>query len=69
VESVLKRPIAHQVVNDYRSATSALNSGTPFMATKPDSALGRDVLELARMVDQHAPEAAELRQLELLPVR
>jgi pilus assembly protein CpaE len=69
VESVLKRPIAHQVVNDYRSAISALNSGTPFMANKPDSALAKDVLELARMVDQLAPEAAELRQLELLPVR
>lgn len=69
VESVLKRQIAHQVVNDYRSAISALNSGTPFMANRPDSALGKDVLELARMVDQQAPEAVELRQLELLPVR
>ncbi|MEP7159213.1 MAG: response regulator [Chloroflexota bacterium] len=69
VESVLKRPIAHQVVNDYRSAISALNSGTPFMSNKPDSALGKDVLELARMVDQQAPQAEELRQLELMPVR
>jgi pilus assembly protein CpaE len=69
VESVLKRQIAHQVVNDYRSAISALNSGTPFMANRPDSALGKDVLELARMVDQQAPEAEQLRQLELMPVR
>src|SRR5687768_6482887 len=41
VESVLKRPIEHQVVNDYRSAISALNSGTPFMAKRPDSALAK----------------------------
>jgi pilus assembly protein CpaE len=69
VESVLKRPIAHQIVNDYRSAISALNSGTPFMANKPDSALGKDVLELARMVDQQPAAVEELRQLELLPAR
>ena len=41
VESVLRRPIAQQIGNDYRSAISSLNSGTPFMANKPDSALGR----------------------------
>jgi pilus assembly protein CpaE len=69
VESVLKRPIAHQIVNDYRSAISSLNSGTPFMASRPDSALGRDVLELARLVDQQAAATQELRQLELAPVR
>lgn len=69
VENVLKRPIEHQVVNDYRSAISALNSGTPFMAKRPDSALSKDVLELARMVDQPAAIADELKQLELSPVR
>ena len=69
VEGVLKRPIEHQVVNDYRSAISALNSGTPFMARRPDSALGKDVLELARLVDKPAAAAVELRQLELSPVR
>lgn len=69
VESVLKRPIEHQVVNDYRSAISALNSGTPFMAKRPDSALSKDVLELARLIDKPAAAAAELKQLELSPVR
>ena len=54
VESVLKRPVEHQVVNDYRSAISALNSGTPFMAKRPDSALSKDVLALARLIDQPA---------------
>ena len=69
VESVLRRPIEHQVVNDYRSAISALNSGTPFMAKRPDSALSKDVLELARLVDKPAAVADELKQLELSPVR
>jgi pilus assembly protein CpaE len=69
VENVLKRPIEHQVVNDYRSAISALNSGTPFMEKRPDSALGKDVMELARMIDKPAAAAVELKQLELAPVR
>jgi len=69
VESVLKRQIAHQIVNDYRSAISSLNSGTPFMANRPDSALGKDVLELARLIDRQAAATVELRQLELAPVR
>ena len=69
VESVLKRPIEHQVVNDYRSAISALNSGTPFMAKRPDSALGKDVLELARLIDKPAAATVALKALELSPVR
>ena len=40
-EGALKRTIEHQVVNEYRGAISALNSGAPFMFTKADSALGR----------------------------
>ena len=39
-EGALKRTIEHQVVNEYRGAISALNSGAPFMFTKADSALG-----------------------------
>jgi len=69
VENVLKRPIEHQVVNDYRSAISALNSGTPFMAKRPDSALGKDVLELARLIDKPAAATVALKALELSPVR
>ena len=69
VETVLKREIEHQVVNDYRSAISSLNSGTPFMAKRPDSALGKDVLELARLIDKGAQATVELRQLEFAPVR
>jgi pilus assembly protein CpaE len=69
VESVLKTPIAQQIINDYRSAISSLNSGTPFMANKPDSALGRAVLELARLVDQQATVGIELSELEFAGAR
>ncbi len=71
VESVLKRSIAQQIVNDYRSAISSLNSGTPFMANRPDSALGRNVLELARMIDQSTADVAdaEMRDLEFAGAR
>ena len=40
-EGALHRNIDHQVVNEYRGAISALNSGAPFMFTKADSPLGR----------------------------
>ncbi|TME80448.1 MAG: response regulator [Chloroflexi bacterium] len=56
-ESALKRTIDHQIVNEYRGAISALNTGAPFMFTKADSLLGRSLLEFARSVDQIAPTA------------
>jgi pilus assembly protein CpaE len=56
-EGALKRTIDHQVVNEYRGAISALNSGAPFMFTKADSLLGRSLLDFARVVDK-APVAA-----------
>ncbi len=64
VESVLKMQIAQQIINDYRSAISSLNSGAPFMANRPDSALARAVMELARLVDQQTTSSAELREME-----
>jgi pilus assembly protein CpaE len=57
-EGALKRTIDHQVVNEYRGAISALNSGAPFMFTKADSLLGRSLLEFARIVDKTEPKAA-----------
>ncbi len=57
-EGALKRTIDHQVVNEYRGAISALNSGAPFMFTKADSALGGSLLQFARSVDK-AGVAAE----------
>lgn len=56
-EGALRRPIEFQIVNEYRGAISALNTGAPFMATKADSVLGRSVLEFARAVDKSAPTA------------
>ncbi len=58
-ESALKRTIEYQIVNEYRGAISALNSGAPFVFTKPDSPLGRSVLDFVRRVDKTpAPGAA-----------
>jgi pilus assembly protein CpaE len=56
-EGALKRRIDQQVENEYRGAISALNSGAPFMFTKPDSPLGRSLLDFARAVE--AERAAE----------
>ena len=49
-ESALKRPIDHQILNEYRGAISALNSGSPFMFTKADS-LARPVAARLRPRD------------------
>jgi pilus assembly protein CpaE len=54
-EGALKRPIEHQIVNEYRGAISALNTGAPFMVSKADSVLGRSVLDFARAVDKTGP--------------
>ena len=56
-EGALKRTIDHQVVNEYRGAISALNTGAPFMFGKADSALGGSVLQFARTVDKPAAVA------------
>ncbi len=53
-EGALRRTIDHQIVNEYRGAISALNSGAPFMFTKADSALGGSLLQFARAVDKPA---------------
>jgi len=57
-EGALRRKIDHQVVNEYRGAISALNSGAPVLQSKADSVLGRSILELAREVDGEATEEA-----------
>ncbi len=60
-EGALRRPIEFQIVNEYRGAISALNSGAPFMTGKADSVLGRSVLDFARAVDR--TEGAAIAQL------
>jgi len=57
-EGALKRTIDHQIVNEYRGAISALNTGAPFMFTKADSLLGRSLLDFARVVDKQQPAGA-----------
>ncbi len=51
-ESALKRRIDYQIINEYRSAIGALNSGAPFMFTKADSVLGRNVLDFVKAMEK-----------------
>jgi pilus assembly protein CpaE len=60
-EGALKRTIDHQVVNEYRGAISALNSGAPFMFTKADSTLGSSLLQFARELDKAGRPVEGLR--------
>ncbi len=62
-EGALRRPIEYQIVNEYRGAISALNTGEPFMASKADSVLGRSVLDFATAVDKSGGRA----QAQLAP--
>jgi pilus assembly protein CpaE len=57
-ESALGRKIDYQIINEYRGAISALNSGEPFMSSRPESTLGRSVLDFARAIDKVAAGAA-----------
>jgi pilus assembly protein CpaE len=50
-ESALGRKIDYQVINEYRGAISALNSGEPFMSSRADSPLSKSVLAFARAID------------------
>ncbi|MGC8634543.1 MAG: response regulator [Candidatus Limnocylindrales bacterium] len=62
-ESALRRQIGYQVVNDYRVAITALNTGAPFAVARPDSALGRSVVDFVRQVarlDASSSGAAQL---------
>jgi pilus assembly protein CpaE len=61
-ESVLGRKIDHEVVNDYRRAIHALNTGSPVLWSSPDSQLGKSILALVREVDAAAREQAEARR-------
>jgi pilus assembly protein CpaE len=51
-ESALKRRIDFQIINEYRSAIGALNSGAPFMYTKADSILGKNVLDFVKAMEK-----------------
>ena len=67
IESVLKRSIAYQVVNDYRTAISALNSGEPFCQTRPDAPVARSILDVVRAIDSHPRERRAVNGQFLIP--
>jgi pilus assembly protein CpaE len=51
-ESALGRKIDYEVINEYRGAISSLNSGEPFMSSRPDGPLGQSVSKFAREMDE-----------------
>ena len=57
-ESALGRKIDYQVINEYRAAISALNSGEPFMSSRPDSPLGRSVSDFTKAIDHELADEA-----------
>jgi pilus assembly protein CpaE len=66
-EHVLRQKIQHQVPNDYRTAISSLNSGTPFMVKRPDSAIGKAVTKLAREMSAARAESEPEARVGMLP--
>ncbi len=57
-EAALGRKIDYQIVNEYRGAISALNSGEPFMSSRPDGPLGRSVTDFSRALDAQFAQVA-----------
>ena len=55
-ESALKRRIDYQIMNEYRAAIGALNSGAPFMYTKADQPLGKNVSDFVKALDKEMTE-------------
>ncbi len=51
-EEALGRKVDYQVINEYRGAISALNSGAPFMFSRPDSPLAKSVTAFAQEIDK-----------------
>jgi pilus assembly protein CpaE len=51
-ESALGRKIDYQVINEYRGAISALNSGEPVMSSRADAPLSKSVLAFAKAIDK-----------------
>jgi pilus assembly protein CpaE len=50
-EGALKREFETKIPNEYRIAISAQNTGSPFNFSKPDSALSKEIVELAQSID------------------
>jgi pilus assembly protein CpaE len=50
-ESALKRQFETKIINEYRTAITAQNSGKPFSYARPDSALAKEISALATMIN------------------
>lgn len=57
-ESALNRKVDYEIINEYRGAISALNSGEPFMSSRPDGPLGRSVADFVKKIDKLATAEA-----------
>jgi pilus assembly protein CpaE len=58
-EGALKREFETKIPNEYRIAISAQNTGSPFNYSKPDSALSKEIIDLAQAIDTtFAPQIA-----------
>ena len=56
IETALQRKIDHQIINEYRAAITALNSGEPVMG-RPDLPLARSIRDFASVISQGAAAA------------
>jgi len=57
VEATLKRKIAHQIPDDWKSVSSAINMGSPLIESAPKARIRTAIRELAERIAN--PEAAE----------
>jgi pilus assembly protein CpaE len=57
-ESALKRTFEHRISNEYRTAISAQNTGSPFSHDKGDGALAREVAAMAAGIEASLSPAA-----------
>jgi len=50
-ENALKREFETKIINEYRTAITAQNSGKPFSYARPDAALSKEISGLANRID------------------
>lgn len=55
VEANVSRKFAAEIVNDWRLATLAINEGTPFVMSHPQSQIAQDIISLACLIAGKPP--------------
>ena len=61
-ENALKRQFETKIMNEYRTAVTAQNSGKPFNYARPEAALSKEVSGLAKLIDSTgSPKEAKKR--------